>query len=95
MPLNWKSDPRENTAPIVVAGDFLAEQGYPDPGEARLKFVLANRIALLMEDREMSPAQVAELTGLAVSDVARIVSGSVRDCSAAQLESALGALQAA
>ncbi len=92
MTENWKDDPRENTAPTVVAGDFLADQGYANPDETRLKFSLANRIALLIEDMQLSQAKVAAMTGLAQPDISRIVNGSVKSYSVWRLMSVLAAL---
>ncbi len=92
MTEKWRDDPRENTAPTVVAGDFLAEQGYANPDETRLKFSLANRIALLIEDMQLSQTKVATLTGLAQSDVSRIVNGSVKNYSLYRLMAVLASL---
>jgi len=63
--------------PIRGSGNFLADRGYADPEEARLKILLANDIALAVEARGLSLAQVAELTGLPQDDVARILAGVV------------------
>jgi len=89
---NWRDDPSETTAPTVVAGDFLADQGYANPDETRLKFSLANRIAVLIEDMRLSQAKVAAVTGLAQPDISRIVNGSVKNYSLYRLIQVLTAL---
>lgn len=72
-----RRDALEDTPPVVGSGDFLADRGYADPAEARVKFILANRIALLIEDSGLRQAEVCELTGLKQPDVSRIVNGNV------------------
>ena len=39
------------SGPIIGSGDFLKDRGYLDPDEMRLKFALANEIALIIEER--------------------------------------------
>jgi len=39
----------QGSGPIVGSGDFLKDRGYLDPDEVRLKFALANEIALIIE----------------------------------------------
>lgn len=87
-----QTDPRENTPPTIIAADFLASQGYENPDEARLKFSLANRIALLIEDMGLSQAKAAAMTGLAQPDISRIANGSVRSYSVWRLMAVLAAL---
>jgi predicted XRE-type DNA-binding protein len=77
MTENWKDDPLENTAPVVGSGDFLRDRGYADPDEMRVKFYLANRIALVIEDQGLRQADVCDRTGLKQPDVSRIVNGTV------------------
>jgi predicted XRE-type DNA-binding protein len=77
MTENWKDDPLENTAPVVGSGDFLRDRGYADPDEMRVKFYLANRIALVIEDQGLRQADVCDRTGLKQPDVSRIVNGAV------------------
>lgn len=77
MTENWKDDPLENTAPVLGSGDFLLDRGYADPDEMRVKFHLANRIALLVEDQGLRQADVCDRTGLKQPDVSRIVNGAV------------------
>lgn len=81
----------ENTAPIVV-DNFLAYQSYADADEARLKFSLANKVALLVESLTLTQADVAARTGLAQSDVSRIVNGNVKNYSVWRLMYVLAAL---
>jgi predicted XRE-type DNA-binding protein len=77
MTENCKDDPPENTAPVVGSGNFLLAPGYADPDEMRVKFHLANRIALLIEDQDLRQAEVCDRTGLKQPDVSRIVNGMV------------------
>ena len=74
---NWKDNPLEHTEPVMGSGDFLLDQGYTDPEEARLKFHLANKITLLIEDKKLRQIEVCKRTGLKQPDVSRIVNGNV------------------
>ena len=82
----------ENSGPVRGTGNFLADRGYADPEEARLKFLLANEVALVLEDRKLTQARAAELADLAQADVSRIVNGSVKDYSVFRLMRVLTAL---
>ncbi|HXW27285.1 MAG TPA: helix-turn-helix transcriptional regulator [Xanthobacteraceae bacterium] len=75
----------KESRPIVGSGDFLADRGYLDPDEMRLKFALANEIALIVEQRGLKQTEVAKLAELAQSDVSRIVNGIVKDYSVYRL----------
>jgi predicted XRE-type DNA-binding protein len=75
----------KDSRPIVGSGDFLKDRGYLDPDEMRLKFALANEIALIVEERGLKQTEVAKLAGLSQSDVSRIVNGIVRDYSVYRL----------
>lgn len=77
---------------IRGSGDFLKDMGYEDPDEMRVKFVMANAIALAIEDRALTQGEAAKLTGLVRSDVARIVDGAVKDYPLFRLMQALAAL---
>jgi predicted XRE-type DNA-binding protein len=88
MPMNDK----ENSGPVRGSGDFLADRGYDDPEEMRVKFALANNIALTIEDRNLRQVDVAALAGLAQADVSRIVNGIVKDYSVFRLMRVLAAL---
>lgn len=82
----------ENSGPVMGSGNFLADRGYADPEEARIKFLLANRVALLLENRGLTQAKAAEMAGLAQVDVSRIVNGLVKDYSVFRLMRVLMAL---
>jgi hypothetical protein len=43
----------KDSQPIVGSGDFLRDRGYLDPDEMRLKFALANEIAMIVEARRL------------------------------------------
>ena len=71
--------------PIVGSGDFLKDRGYLDPDEMRLKFALANEIALIIEERGLNQTEAARTAELSQSDVSRIVNGIVKDYSVYRL----------
>jgi predicted XRE-type DNA-binding protein len=73
------------SGPIVGSGDFLKDRGYLDPDETRLKFALANEIALIIEERGLKQTEAAEAAELSQSDVSRIVNGIVKDYSVYRL----------
>jgi predicted XRE-type DNA-binding protein len=83
---------RENTGPVHGSGDFLKDMGYEDPEEMRVKFALANNIAVAIEDRDLKQSEAAKITGLAQSDISRIVNGIVKDYSVFRLMRVLTAL---
>jgi predicted XRE-type DNA-binding protein len=66
--------------------------GYADPDEMRVKFTLANAIALAIEDHALTQDDAAKITGLAQSDVLRIVNGVVKEYAVFRLMRALAAL---
>jgi len=68
---------KENSAPVRGSGDFLKDMGYDDPEETRLKFTLANAIALAIEDRGMSQIEAASIAGIDQADVSQISNGAV------------------
>jgi predicted XRE-type DNA-binding protein len=75
----------KGTEPIVGSGDFLRDRGYLDPDEMRLKFALANEIALIIEERALKQTDAAQAAELSQSDVSRIVNGIVKDYSVYRL----------
>lgn len=83
---------KERSGPVRGSGDFLKDMGYEDPDEMRVKFALANNIALTIDDRDLTQVEAARLTGLAQSDVSRIKNGIVKDYSVYRLMNALTSL---
>jgi predicted XRE-type DNA-binding protein len=83
---------KETSGPIRGSGDFLLDMGYDDPDEMRVKFTLANTVAMAVEQRCLKQADVAKLTGLAQPDISRIVNGIVKDYSLIRLMRVLTAL---
>jgi predicted XRE-type DNA-binding protein len=83
---------KESSGPVRGSGDFLRDMGYDDPDEMRVKFTLANSIAMAIEQRRLKQAEVAKLTGLAQPDISRIVNGIVKDYSLIRLMRVLTAL---
>jgi predicted XRE-type DNA-binding protein len=78
--------------PVVGSGNFLADRGHFDPDETRLKFLMSNEIALIVDRRRMTQTKVAELAGMAQADVSRIVNGAVKDYSVWRLMRVLNSL---
>ncbi len=83
---------KENSGPVRGSGDFLKDMGYADPEEMRVKFALANAIALEIEDRNLKQADVAKAAGISQADVSRIANGVVKDYSVFRLMRVLTAL---
>ena len=83
---------KETSGPVRGSGDFLRDMGYEDPEEMRVKFTLANTIALAIEQHRLKQAEVAKLTGLAQPDISRIVNGIVKDYSLIRLMRVLTAI---
>ena len=79
-------------APVEGGGNFLADRGHADPEETRLKFLMCNEIAVIIDRRGMTQAEAAEAAGLAQSDVSRIVNGNVKDYSVWRLMRVLNSL---
>jgi predicted XRE-type DNA-binding protein len=75
----------KESGPIVGSGDFLSDRGYLDPDEMRVKFALANEIALIIEERGLKQTEAAQAAELSQSDVSRIVNGIVKDYSVYRL----------
>lgn len=63
-----------------------------DHDEIRVKAELANRFAALVDQLGLLQSEVARRTGLAQSDVSRIVNGSIKNYSVWRLMTALTAL---
>jgi predicted XRE-type DNA-binding protein len=89
---NRKSSKPSSDAPVVGSGNFLADRGYADPDETRLKFLLSNEIALLFGRMEVSQTKFAELVELSQADVSRIINGNVKDYSVWRLMKVLNIL---
>lgn len=87
-----RQDVLEDTPPVMGSGDFLADQGYSAPDESAVKFQLANKIALLVEDHDLSQADVCRMTSLRQADVSRIVNGNVEGYSVWRLMATLKGL---
>lgn len=79
------SDSTNASGPIVGSGDFLKDRGYLAPDEMRLKFALANEIALIIEERGIKQTEAAQAAELSEADLSRIVNGIVKDYSVYRL----------
>lgn len=84
-------EPRDG-GPVRGSGDFLKDMGYQNLDEARVKFALANSIALAIEDRGLSQAEAAQITGVSQPDISRIANGIMQDMDVFRLMSLLAAL---
>jgi predicted XRE-type DNA-binding protein len=82
---------------VAVAGSdsFLADRGHKNPAEHRAKVLLADDIRLLIEAQGLSQSEAATKTGLAQTDISRVVRGLVRGYSVWKLAQALNDLGAA
>lgn len=83
---------KDDSGPVRGSDDFLKDMGYADPEEMRVKFALANAIALEIEDQNLRQADVAKAAGISQSDVSRIANGVVKDYSVFRLMRVLTAL---
>jgi len=77
---------------VVGSGDYLSDRGYKDPAELRAKLLLANKIALELQNRNISQQEGARLTGLRQPDLSRIMNGNVRNYSVWRLLTVLSEL---
>lgn len=75
------------------SGDFLKDMGYADPDGMRVKFALANKITLAIEDRCLSPEKAAAITGFSLQNLRRIENGWVDPIDVELLQAALTALE--
>jgi predicted XRE-type DNA-binding protein len=92
---NFRAPPGSSEAPNEPAFGSESpdsDRRHPDPDETRLKYLISNEIALLLESRDLSQATAAQMTGLAQPDVSRIANGNVKDYSVWRLMRALAAL---
>lgn len=85
-------DPDEDSGPVTGSGSFLADMGEDAPDLLRLKYLMANEIAVAVSDRGVTQIEVARMTGLAQPDVSRIVNGRVKDYSIERLLGVMTAL---
>jgi predicted XRE-type DNA-binding protein len=76
------------------SGDFLADQGIADPDEFRVKTHLCNTIASIIEAKELTQKQAAELTDQQQTDISRIINYRHDDYSVWRLMKVLSALGA-
>jgi hypothetical protein len=86
-------DPLEDTLPVMGSGDFLADMGYARPDEARAKFTLANRIALLVQESEMIRKKACAAANLTAAELDQIERGNVVDWPVERLSAAVAAVE--
>lgn len=91
-PMYAKLGNHENKGVSRSRGQHLRDMGVADPDETRVKLLMSNEIASISERMGLTQAKVAELAGLAQSDVSRIVNGNVKDYSVWRLMRILNGL---
>lgn len=67
----------ENATPITPGGDPLTDIRVANPGLLRQKYVLANWITLIADDRGLEAAAVARMTGIDTEQAEAILDGVV------------------
>jgi len=89
---SWRDDPLEYTPPVRGSGNFLRDQGYPNPIETKIKFALVNAIRQAFEVKKLRQVDVVRLVeefdpaaGISQPDVSRILRGNVKNYSDARL----------
>ena len=83
MQANYDED--EESGPVIGSGNFLADRGYTETGNLRLKILMANEIALIVEARGLTQQDVVDQTGLSQPEVSRLVNRRVKDFSSDRL----------
>ena len=83
------------TKEIVVeesSGNVFADLGYPNPQDALAKSRLAQRIAELIEEQNLTQIQAATLLGIDQPKVSKLLRGQLREFSTDRLFRFLNAL---
>jgi predicted XRE-type DNA-binding protein len=91
-PMDAKVGNHENKRVVRGSVQLIPNMGVADPDETRVKLLMSNKIASISERMGLRQAKVAELAGLAQSDVSRIVNGNVKDYSVWRLMRILNGL---
>ena len=73
-------------------GNVFADMGYPNPEEALAKSRLAQRIAELIEEQNLTQVQAAALLGIDQPKVSKLIRGQLREFSTDRLFRFLNAL---
>ena len=76
------------------SGDFLVDQGVKDPDEFRVKSHLCHTIASIIEARDLTQQQVADMTDQKQADISRIINSRHAEYSVWRLMKILSALGA-
>src|SRR5262249_460300 len=63
----------DNSSVHRGSGDFLVDQGIKDPDEFRVKSHLCHTIASIIEARDLTQQQVADMTDQKQADISRII----------------------
>jgi len=74
------------------SGNVFADMGYPNPEEALVKSRLAQRIAELIEEQNLTQVQAAVLLGIDQPKVSKLIRGQLREFSTDRLFRFLNAL---
>jgi predicted XRE-type DNA-binding protein len=82
----------ENIDVEESSGNVFADLGYPNPQEALAKARLAQRIAELIEEQNLTQVQAAVLLGIDQPKVSKLIRGQLREFSTDRLFRFLNAL---
>lgn len=74
------------------SGNVFADLGLPDADEMLLKAHLVHQISVIIEERDVTQAQAAELLGIDQPKVSRLLRGHLRGFSIERLTRFLNAL---
>ena len=75
------------------SGNVFADIGHPNPEEALAKSRLAQRIAELIEEQNLTQVQAAALLGIDQPKVSKLIRGQLREFSTDRLFRFLNALR--
>lgn len=82
----------ENIDVEESSGNVFADLGYPNPQEALAKARLAQRIAELIDEKNLTQVQAAVLLGIDQPKVSKLIRGQLREFSTDRLFRFLNAL---
>ncbi len=83
---------KENIEIEESSGNVFADIGYSNPAEALAKSRLAQRIAELIEEQNLTQVQAAGLLGIDQPKVSKLIRGQLREFSTERLFRFLNAL---
>jgi predicted XRE-type DNA-binding protein len=69
--------PKRTKDHVVSSGNVFADLGLPNPEEALAKAELAHKIALLIQNKELTQVQTAKLLGVDQPKISALVRGQL------------------